>query len=687
LNFHGEMSAVALGRDISGVGSQIRRAVDLIVGVWADAVIVAGWGLLAALGVYACSITYGIAAGYALPTAALFDLFPPARALYRVSLYLPWALLAVSAIGAFCGWIGILSPHALRERERKLIRVWAYAGFPAIVLIFLIAMSAGGWSGRFEATEYNYMATAGLAPYSDAKSYYGSAFEIGYWGNWDEVASRRPVAAAMRNLVVLLGRESYPGTVIAQAVLLAAAAMFALRSIVAWRGIWVGIALFAFIYGLARPFLLTAMTEPLGLIWSLVSLPYFVEAIRKHSVGSALVGFAGLTIALMIRPGSMWSIPFVALWIPLALATGNAARLKIFAGAVVIVVTIFAFQGVLAMLYAWPDSDTGGNLSYTLCGLAHGSNWGICESLLTEQLSKLSSMRARNALVYHEALRAFFADPSVALHAYVRNFLNYVLTLPNILIEQHIKISHFDQESIAIFLLLLLPGWLWTIIRLERSLLSFAIVIAFSSALSAGFVFADDGTRAMEVTYAFMALLFAIGLSSPASLVQSVERPLVSWRRGAAVMAVALLLLLAIPAIQGAAIRAATDFHPAGSRDDPTVSIVGGAPTITGFVVLPDGTPHPRGTPAIDESTFIALYKSIYTPVLGPDAQRYLPPPPFALVFSPTQNRPDFRWNFVAPPEVLTDKRTGRWQLEIEPAKSPPQGVPFLLVGKATPIE
>jgi hypothetical protein len=68
----------------------------------------------------------------------------------------------------------------------------------------------------------------------------------------------------------------------------------------------------------------------------------------------------------------------------------------------------------------------------------------------------------------------------------------------------------------------------------ELRLVKEYIVAAFSGALSAGFVFAEDGTRVTEVTYAFMALLFAVGLSSPASLVQPGERPLVSWRHGAA---------------------------------------------------------------------------------------------------------------------------------------------------------
>jgi hypothetical protein len=668
---------------------RVRDLAGWIVRTWLAAVMAASWALTVAMVVYACTIVYGVAAGYALPTATIFYVFPALHVLHRTTLYLPWALLIVGAMGALCGWIGIASPEVLQERERKLIRFWAYAGFPVIVLIFLVAMSVGGWSGRFTPVEFNYAATGGLVPYSDAKSYFGSAFEIGYWGNWDWVASQRPFAAAMRNLVVLLGGESYQGSLIAQAVLVAVAMMFALRSVVAWRGLWVGIAFFAFGYGLARPYLLTAMTEPLGLIWSLVSIAFFIEAIRKHSIGCALVGFAALTAALMIRMGSMFTIPLLMLWIPLAFASGWALKLKVFAGVVAIALGILLANSLLAALYAAPGSDTSGNLSDVLCGLAHGSNWATCANMLAAQLSTISSTHLRNLLVYDEAWRAIVADPTVALYAYWRNIVAYVASLAELLVEGYCNnCKIISKEHIDGLLILLMPGWVWMVSRKGGGLLLlFTFSIVISTILSAGIVFADDGLRSMEVTYAIMALLFAIGLASPASLVQPVERMLLSWRRGAVAITLALLGFLVIPTLQGAAVRAATNFHGPVPPDVPNVSIVGGAPTLTGFLVLPDGVQRPRDLPAFDASTFNAMYKFLYTAELGPSAVSYLPQPPFAMVFSPTQNRPDYRWDFITPTEVLTDKTAHRWQFQIELEKSPPQGLPFLLVSKATPME
>lgn len=672
--------------------SRARDLAGWIVWAWLGAVIAASWALMAALTIYAGTIVYGLAAGYALPTATIFDLLSFARVLYRVSLYFPWALLVAAAIGALCGWIGVLSPEVLQGPERRLIRFWGYAGFPAIVLIFLIAMSTGAWSGRFVPTEMNYMATGGLAPYSDAKSYYGSSFDIGYWGHWDWVASQRPLAAAIRNLVVLLGGESYQGSLVAQAVLIGAASMFALYSVVAWRGIWVGIAFFAFVYGLARPFLLTAMTEPIGLILGLFSVGYFVEALRRHSLACALVGFAALTAALTARMGSMFSIPFLALWISFVFGSRWASRLKIFLGTVAIAVAVLVTNGLLFAIYAPVGADIGGNLSYTLCGFAHGSSWGFCESLLAEQISKTPSLHARDMFLYGEALRAFLADPSIAFNEFLKNVSEYVARLPELLLEEYsqVAVAHYDRNQLARLVVLLLPGWAYLLGRpkqMRNDVLLFMLVLFASTALSAGVIFADDGTRAMEVTYAFMALAFAVGLAAPASVVRPVERPLLPSRGGAVAIAIALPTLLAVPALQGAAIRAVTGFHGPVATGSPNVNIVGGAPALTGFLVLPDGVQRPRDVPAFNATTFIAMYKSIYTPELGPSAVNYLPEPPFAMVFSVTQNGEDYRWDFITPAEVLTDKTAPRWQFQIAPEKSPPRGLPFLLVSRATPIE
>ena len=344
----------------------------------------ASWAVAAAASFYGVTILYGLTAGDALPPATLFALIPAVHRISEIEPYLPWILLAVAAVGTLCGWAAtaqILSPSELQAHERWLIRFWSYAGFPTFAFALLFAMAGGGWSGHFASADVNYMSVGGLVPHSDARAYYSSAFELAYWHHWNWVASQRPFAAALRGLMLLAGGLSYPGTLIVQAMLAAGMMMLVLRSVVAWRGIWVGVALFAFLYGLSRPFLVTTMTEPLGLLWSLFSLAFFIEALRRRSVPFALVGFGALVCGLMTRMGSMFTIPFLMLWIPLVLAHGLASRVKIFVAVFGIMLTTMVWNLLLAHLYASPDSEIGGNLAYTACGLAHGTDWTVYRSL------------------------------------------------------------------------------------------------------------------------------------------------------------------------------------------------------------------------------------------------------------------------------------------------------------------
>src|SRR5262249_42570188 len=151
--------------------------------------------------------------------------------------------------------------------------------------------------GRYQPLDLNYFSIAGLVPHSDALHYFSGAFDLAYTGHWNPSASMRPFAAAFRDLTVFAGGFSYVGTLLVQAILLAGAFVLALRSAVAWRGIWVGMALIALLYGLVRPFLLTTMTEPLGLVCSLFSLSFFIEAFRQRSAHMAIVAFAALVCA------------------------------------------------------------------------------------------------------------------------------------------------------------------------------------------------------------------------------------------------------------------------------------------------------------------------------------------------------------------------------------------------------
>ena len=665
-----------------------RKLMSAVARIWLGALYLASWVVAGAAATYAGTIIYGFGSAAALPTATIYFLWPTTRGLHRMGLFLPWGGLIVTAIGAALGWVpGPPSREALHKGEQRLIAFWGRAGIPVIVLAFLFDMSGGGWSGQYLPTDINSMSVAGLVAYSDAKDYYGSAFDIAYWGHWDWVASQRPLAAALRNLTVFLGGETYPGTLIAQTILVSIAIMFALRSVVAWRGFWAALALFALLYGLARPFLLTALTEPLGFLWAALSIGLFAESLRRRSLPFAMIGFATLTCALITRMGGMFNIPFLMLWLPFAFAGEWRLRLNIFAATVAIALAIVAVNGLVGWIYAAPGSDTGGNFSAVLCGLAHGSNWTECYNLLPTQIASAPSIHTENQILYAEAMRALRADPSVALHALWCNGYAFVHDLPATLMEQYSRIGHVDRDYLNAGLLLMIPGW-WYLLRQPGRclLLSFSLVLFVSSALSSAVIFANDGTRTMIVTYAFMALFASLGFSAPGSYIQTTPQPL-SWRRSALSLAAALSVLIAIPAVQGATARWAAGFSNPGRSDDVNASIIPGKPVLSGFLVVPDDWQKESNIASLDLSTFTAMYLAVYTPELGPSATDYLPKPPFAMIFAVPENREDYRQDFITPPDLLTNTAASHWRLQFDPEQSPPQGLPFIVVNKAIPIE
>ena len=533
----------------------VQRAIRWILGRSLFAIYVSSWGVTAAAACYGATILFGLAARFALPPAAVFTLLPAAHRLSDLEPFLPWLLLGVAAIGAASGWAaagGILPVADLHAQERGLIRFWSRASFPVILLTFLLAMSGGGWSGRFVTLDTNYFSIGGLLPHSDAISYFGGPFDLAFTGHWNRVASTRPFAAAFRDLTVFAGGVSYVGTLLVQAVLLAGAFVLVLRSAVAWRGIWVALALMALLYGLVRPFLLTTMTEPLGLIWSLFSLSFFIEAFRQRSAYIAVVAFAALVCGLLTRMGSMFTIPFLMIWIVLSLARGGAPRFRVLAVLAGVLFLILGYNGLLAHTFAASDSYIGGSFTSIACGLAHGGDWAECLHIFDPEIRE-GRIADFDQFFLGEAIRAFFADPTVALRYMLRNMWLYADGLPHLLLFQYRSIAHIPDRFVYPFFILLVPGWLYLVKQNQGLLfLSFSFLILFSTMLSAALIFGSDGLglRVMHVTHPFVAMIFAAGFATPMSLHTPDDRSILSWRSGGgSIAALMFVFLLGSPLI------------------------------------------------------------------------------------------------------------------------------------------
>jgi len=80
-----------------------------------------------------------------------------------------------------------------------------------------------------------------------------------------------------------------------------------------WRGELAGIVFAALIMQLARPFLSTTLTEPIGMIWALASVIFLIEALRRHDRLSGMISLVTLVFGILTRMGALFLTAWVAI--------------------------------------------------------------------------------------------------------------------------------------------------------------------------------------------------------------------------------------------------------------------------------------------------------------------------------------------------------------------------------------
>ena len=157
------------------------------------------------------------------------------------------------------------------------------------------------WVGLIRAGDPNSASIGGLVPFNDAHGHLFAAYDQVRDGTWIPFAQRRPLASALRSVLLFFSNYSLPATLLLQVSLLAAAACFAAHRIAIWRGVWAAMAFLGLFYIYARIFAPTMLTEPLGLFWATLSIPFFIEAFRTRSAATGTRRFAMTAAALMTK--------------------------------------------------------------------------------------------------------------------------------------------------------------------------------------------------------------------------------------------------------------------------------------------------------------------------------------------------------------------------------------------------
>ncbi|WP_323705776.1 hypothetical protein [Thiorhodovibrio frisius] len=573
----------------------------------------ASWVVLGCALVYLASIPVAMAMGEPLPTAWLVRVMPGGSYVPMAIPRMPHVVLVLAISGAVLTWMLHLtgmSAAKFEEHTAALSQFWLRAGLVVVPALLLMTASSGGWAGYFTTFETHNRTLGGLVPYTDAYGHYSSAFDLLFRGEWNHLVSRRPLAGAFRTAITTAGGLSYVGGIYVQIMLIAACLLFALRALLQRYGLWAALAFFALAFGIAAVHLNTTMTEPLGLIWALLALAVLVESHARRSAVLALLGFALFTLAMVTRMGSMFAIPLLAIWVAFAFGGISRRGALLLAACGAITLAVLAAGEVFNILFSNPDSQVGGNVSYTFCGLARGTGWAECKDTFAAELAALPSIRDKNAFLFGQAFEALQQSPATLIVGLIDNVTMFFRAMPQYFAGYYATqpVVSFSRNATVLVYLFLGAGLLAHARRIDwRVTGTFWIALGLGVISSAALIFRDDGLRTLVVTHVFVAALLAMALTvpqpfRPSRLKADLFRAPV-WAGG---IAVALCLFLGA----GLFVRSMhTETLAAGRSAADDRSAVFARKGLTGFLVGSPG-PDAQHVPHIPSSVFARILET-----------------------------------------------------------------------------
>jgi hypothetical protein len=619
------------------------------------------WAGLAASATFVGCSLYALATGWALPTTALIRWSGIAQWTANNEPYLGYLLLTLAGIGASASWMA----GSQARHEPPLRRLLALCGFMVAACAFILCSSAM-WSGILRPGDAHSSNVGGLIPFLDAEYYLASAYDQAQGGFWNEIALRRPLAAAFRSVLLVFGNFSLPLMLVLQACLVAAATCFAAAAVAAWRGIWAGVTFFALTYIYARYFVSTTLTESLGLFWALLSIPFFIEAVRHRSAKPALVAFALTTVALMTRMGSMLTIPALLIWLVWQFGKDAAAKLRIFAVACGILLCILGTNSLLKNAYGTDEGTS--NFYFVICGLTIGTTWDGCLGKLAAEGKPLEEGEAARAKqLYSMAWENFRAKPSVFFYRIASGARAFVTQLPDVIWKGYGAIPEpkwlWRYSLTAVCLIGLVYG---AVRRMTSVELTFWALVWASIVASASIIYFDDGARTIAASYPLIALFFAMGMGNPAaSAPRGPPAQSRSSRYGALGLMVTAALFVGIPWM---AHRFASAGEIAGNPlvEKAGEALVFGGRRMTGFLIVADGQPLRSDVPSLHLAEFDAIvsqsnlenYQELIHPVV--------PSLPFGFVYAPRLEKGvQSLKQFIVPAEVLERPDVPTWRFQL----------------------
>jgi hypothetical protein len=295
--------------------------------------------------------------------------------------------------------------------------------------------------------------------------------------------------------------------------------------------------------------------------------------------------------------------------------------------------------------------------------------------------------KALAGLMYRKAYENILANPMIFTLRVASGAAEFIATLPSTLMHGYLTVPPSFEAGLIAFRLVAGLGLILLLFGMPRYEIAFWALLWISVAVSAGFVYFDDGRRVMIAIYPLAALFFASGLRTTTEYPAEVRLLLCRARTGAIAAAALLLAIFLVPWLAHIVLGHSGYLLASVARNSEEHFVFGGR-RITGVLVVADNEPLQMHVPTMHLSDFanmvresgIELYQGLVTP--------QSPPTPFGFVTSPQliKGKPTVH-QFIVPAEVMTRKEVHRWRFETTNFLARPGMGPYWLrVTKAEPM-
>jgi hypothetical protein len=276
------------------------------------------------------------------------------------------------------------------------------------------------------------LSIAGIFQISDSMGYwicansfldYGNFGFIGSTGEW---CQRRSIYPTLLSGIAWLAQREIFYTLLIQAAILSIAIFFLVHNSAKFLG-FLGAFVCAFLifrYASRDAFPLT-MSENAGLIFGCTGFALLIRSSCEKSLSMIIMGIALFSIAMSSRMGAVFIIPLLILWVGIAAKYYGKPIWKWVLLASISIFTGFFIQSLIVYLVGGSPSNSYGNFSYTLYGLASGGK-GWQQVLLDYPNVQGGDAQVMKS-IYALAWQKIMMEPKLIFIGIHKNFSHYIV--------------------------------------------------------------------------------------------------------------------------------------------------------------------------------------------------------------------------------------------------------------------